>query len=371
MTPWQVLRSGRASQVALGYRFHHGPGVSVHYSTAAAAHAAHAAADSSRSFCLSREKLTLQQLNGRLASYLQQVQCLEAANQRLERQIQEELDRKCPRDLRELDGHLRTVSLLQDQINDCLSAQAQVKLLLLGAELTIFDFNTRCEKEREHRGRLEAELSNLRLLEEELRVHKLPELQSLLRDQTGQLMELQRQHQQDRQGLLAQVSGAVTVEMQRAESSDLIQQLDDLRQASVMVLDKNQNEHWFNSQVSVLGSPEVTFDPAEVVQAELVELRRTAAGLEEELTQLQTLNILLEDSGQEQAESFVLQLVVLQQRADGLCRDLDSALQAAAQQAADHHVLLDIKNKLETEILDYKRLLDGLSREGYEDLFSV
>uniref|UniRef100_A0A3B4XIR5 Uncharacterized LOC111649195 n=1 Tax=Seriola lalandi dorsalis TaxID=1841481 RepID=A0A3B4XIR5_SERLL len=365
MTPWQVLRSGRASQVALGYRFHHGPGVSVHYSTAAAAHAA---ADGSRSFCLSREKVTLQQLNGRLASYLQQVQCLEAANQRLERQIQEELDRKCPRDLRELDGHLRTVSLLQDQINDCLSAQAQVKLLLLGAELTIFDFNTRCEKEREHRGRLEAELSNLRLLEEELSVHKLPELQSLLRDQTGQLMELQRQHQQDRQGLLAQVSGAVTVEMQRAESSDLIQQLDDLRQASVMVLDKNQNERWFNSQVSVLGSPEVTFDPAGVVQAELVELRRTAAGLEEELTQLQTLNILLEDSGQEQAESFVLQLVVLQQRADSLCGDLDSALQAAAQQAADHHVLLDIKNKLETEILDYKRLLDGLGREGVSSL---
>lgn len=67
MTPWQVLRAGRASQAALGYRVHHGPRVSVHYSTAAAA------PDSSRSFCLSREKQTLQELNRRLASYLQQV----------------------------------------------------------------------------------------------------------------------------------------------------------------------------------------------------------------------------------------------------------------------------------------------------------
>lgn len=46
-----------------------------------------------------------------------QVQCLEAANQRLERQIQEELDRKCPRELRELDGYLRMTSLLQDQVS--------------------------------------------------------------------------------------------------------------------------------------------------------------------------------------------------------------------------------------------------------------
>lgn len=43
------------------------------------------------------------------------------------------------------------------------------------------------------------ELSNLRLLAEELQVHRLPELQMLLNDQTQQLMELQIQHQQVRQ----------------------------------------------------------------------------------------------------------------------------------------------------------------------------
>lgn len=118
------------------------------------------------------------------------------------------------------------------------------------------------------------------------------------------------------QGLLARVSAGVTVEIQRAESTDLIQQLDGLRQTSVMLLDKNQNEFWFDAQVdkhpqhavilrfsscktafhqvccvqvSALSSPEVTFGPPEVVQAELLELRRTATSLEEELTQLQTL----------------------------------------------------------------------------------
>lgn len=51
------------------------------------------------------------------------------------------------------------------------------------------------------------------------------------------------------QGVLAQMSGGVAVEMQSVGSSDLIQQLDELRQTSVTLLDKNQNECWFNTQV--------------------------------------------------------------------------------------------------------------------------
>uniref|UniRef100_A0A671WK44 Uncharacterized LOC115576412 n=1 Tax=Sparus aurata TaxID=8175 RepID=A0A671WK44_SPAAU len=368
MSPWQLLRASRATQAAVGYRVHHASGGSVHYSTAPVAADA---PDSSRSFCLSTEKATMQQLNSRLASYLQQVQYLEAANQKLECQIQEELDKKCPVELRELDGHLRTVSLLQDQISDCLSAQAQVKLQLLSAELTIFDLNVRTEKEHERRGCLEAELNDLRLLKEELQVHKLPEIQSLLNDQSQQLMGLQIQHQQDMQVVLSQMSGGVTVEMQPAETLDLIQQLDDLRHTSVALLDKNQNEHWFNTQVSMLSSPEVTFDPpaeSEVIQAELEELRRTAESLEEELRQLHSLNMVLEATGLDQNESFVEQLEVLQQRADSLCWDLDSVLQATAQQAADQQTLLDITTRLETEIQDYRRLLDGLSPKRVSSL---
>ncbi|KAK9534462.1 hypothetical protein VZT92_006906 [Zoarces viviparus] len=374
MAAWQLLRASRSrTRAGPGYRAgHHGPAAAVLYSSVLAAE--DETPDGSRSFCLSGQKASLQQLNGRLASYLQQVQRLETANQRLERQIQEQQDRKCPRELRRLDGYLSTVSLLQDQIGECLSALAQVKLQLLSAELTVFDLNARCEKERERGGGVEEDLNNMRLLEEVLKVHTLPELQTLLNDKTQQLMELHIQHQQDTQVLLAQGSGGVAVEMQSTGSSHLIQQLDDLRQTTVMLHDNNQNEFWFPTQASMLGSAEVTLDPpaaSEVVWAELEELRRTVATLEEELTHLQALNMELEASGPEQTESFLLQLVDLQQRADGLCRDLDSVLQAAAQQAADHQVLLDVKSRLETEIQDYKRLLDGPSRQGFSSLYST
>lgn len=67
----------------------------------------------------------------------------------------------------------------------------------------------------------------------------------------------------------------------------------------------------------------------------------------------------LESCGQQQMESCILQLQLLQQTADSLSRDLDSALQAAAQQAENHQELLDVKSRLENEIQDYRRLLDG------------
>ncbi|KAI9518014.1 hypothetical protein NQZ68_042006 [Dissostichus eleginoides] len=374
----QVLRAGRASHAGVAYRVHHGPGVLVHYSTAPAA----GAPDSSRSFCLSRERLSMQLLNRRLASYLQQVQSLEVANQRLECQIQEELDRKCPQELRQLDGHLKAVSLLQGQISDCLSAQAEVKLQLLGAELTIFDFSSRCDMERERRGSVEAELGDMRPLQEGLLLHTLPELHKLWRDLTQRLTELKRQHQQDTRGLLAQASGGVAVEMQTTGSSDLIQQLEHLRRAGETLLHQKQ---CYNTQVHqhlqhrpnqpkpkeeemyLLSSPAVTFDPragSEVVQAEVEELWRTAGGLEEELTQLQDLNMVLEASNLQQTESFDLQLVDLQQKADVVCRDLDSELQFAAQQAEEHQALLEVNSRLETQIEDYRRLLDASSIQG-------
>ncbi|XP_033958135.1 keratin, type I cytoskeletal 14-like [Pseudochaenichthys georgianus] len=355
----QVLCAGRASNAGVAYRVHHGPGVLVHYSTVPAA----GAPDNSLGFCLSTERLSMQQLNRRLASYLQQVQSLEVANQRLECQIQEQLDRKCPQELRQLDGHLKAMSLLQGQISDCLSAQAEVKLQLLGAELTIMKFSARCDKERERRGTVEAELGDMRLLQEGL-LHILPELHNVWRDLTEQLMELQRQHQQDKRGLLAQASGGVAVEMQTTGSSDLIQQLEHLRSAGETLL---HQEPCYNTQMSLLSSPAVTFDPraeSEVVQAEVEELWRTADGLEEELTQLQDLNMVLEDSSLQQTESFGLQLVDLQQKAYVLCRDLDSELQFAAQQDEEHQTLLEVNSRLETQIEDYRRLLDASSIQG-------
>lgn len=74
----------------------------------------------------------------------------------------------------------------------------------------------------------------------------------------------------------------------------------------------------------------------------------------------------LEACGLQQNDYFVEELAFLEQTVDGLCRDLDSLLQAICQQAADFDSLLDVKTRLEAEIQVYMRLLDGQSPLGYE-----
>ncbi|XP_068458000.1 uncharacterized protein [Clinocottus analis] len=339
----QLLRARGASRAGPGYRVHRGP------------------PDRRGSFC---QKEVLQQLNGRLASYLQQVQRLQTANQKLTRQIQEQLDRKCPGELRLLDADLRTVTLLQEQISECLSAQAQLKLQLLSAELNVYDFNVRCEKERERGGCVEAELSALRLLEAELQADALPALQTLLVDQTRHLMDLKEQHRQDTRGLLAQLSGGVAVEIRSTRSSDLLRQLDELRRTT-------RDESWITGRASMFGSAEAPPGrPAEpeaepeAVRAELREQRSTAAVLERELARLQAQSEASEACGARRAECFLQQLSALQRRADALCGDLDPVLRAATRQAAAHQELLHLNARLQAEILEYFRLLDGPSWPG-------
>lgn len=60
----------------------------------------------------------------------------------------------------------------------------------------------RCQKVREQCTQLEAELSDLGLLGEVLKVHSLPELQNLLNEQKQEKADLQTQHQQVKQSHL-------------------------------------------------------------------------------------------------------------------------------------------------------------------------
>ncbi|KAM7371400.1 hypothetical protein PAMP_008648 [Pampus punctatissimus] len=359
MTHWQILRASKASLVAPGYPLHHGHRVAVHYSTAAEALDGSAA---------STDKLTMQELNSRLALYLQQVHCLEAANQQLECQILQQLDRKCPGDLQHLDRHLQTLSLLRgqsvctacclvkDQLGiplpaDCSQSEEQCIVGQFSMSNQQAALNSGYEKEQEYRGGVEVELKDLKLLGEELMMHKLPELQKLLNSQTQQMMQMQIQHQQNVQGLLAQVSGGIAVNMQVVGSADLKLQLSQRRNVTLF-----DHDDRFTNQVTT-----VTFERPAVSEAAMVglnQLRGTAASMEQELMLLQSQNMHLECFGQQQMESSVEQLEFLQQREDGLCRDLDSALQAVTQQAVNYQDLLDVKNQLENEIQDYRHLLD-------------
>lgn len=74
-------------------------------------------------------------------------------------------------------------------------------------------------------------------------------------------------------------------------------------------------------------------------------------------------NEVLEASGMELEDTLDQDLLVLEEGEDLLCHDLNSLLQASAQQAEDHQILLGVKYQLENEIHDYRRLLEGLEQQ--------
>lgn len=74
-------------------------------------------------------------------------------------------------------------------------------------------------------------------------------------------------------------------------------------------------------------------------------------------------NEVLEASGMELENTLDHELLVLEEGEDLLYHDLNSVLQASAQKAEDHYILLGVKNQLENEIHDYRRLLEGLEQQ--------
>ncbi|KAK0144495.1 Keratin, type I cytoskeletal 27 [Merluccius polli] len=292
------------------------------------------------------------------------VQALEAANEMLEMQIKELLDRKSPSDLIKLDRHLDIVNMLHSQITKRQTVKAQTKLQLVSLVLEASDLSARLDVARGQSVHLQAHLEELRLLREQMRTHTLPGLCRLVSLHTQELTELQTQHLQDVQGLCSQVSGEISMQLLCAESSKLSHQLETFRDESLNVMmDKNQeqNNHWFNTQASMLTCKQEETQPSsrsEDFQTELTKLRVTKLMLEEELTKLQTQKIILEESDLSLTEGYRIQLAQLQQRADGLGQQLGSILPTMSKQAEEYQALLHIKSSLEREIEDYTTLLD-------------
>ncbi|XDV51855.1 hypothetical protein PO909_020656, partial [Leuciscus waleckii] len=86
------------------------------------------------------EKTTMQSLNDRLASYLEKVRCLEAANATLERQIHEYYEKKGPICQRDYSAYWNTIHCLKEKIGDATIHNANILLQIDNSKLAADDF---------------------------------------------------------------------------------------------------------------------------------------------------------------------------------------------------------------------------------------
>ncbi|XP_013374639.1 PREDICTED: keratin, type I cytoskeletal 15 isoform X4 [Chinchilla lanigera] len=308
------------------------------------------------------EKVTMQNLNDRLASYLDKVRALEAANGELEVKIRDWYQKQSPASPeRDYSRYFKEIEELRDKILAGAIDNSRVILEIDNARLAADDFRLKYEHELNLRQTVEADINGLRRVLDELTLAKT-DLEMQIESLNEELAFLKKNHEEEMKEFGSQLAGQVTVEMDAAPGVDLTRVLAEMREQYEAVAEKNRRdaEAWFFSKTEELNK-EVASN-TEMIQTsktEVTELRRTLQGLEIELQSQLSMKAGLESSLAETECRYATQLQQIQGLIGGLEEQLAQLRCEMEQQSQEYNMLLDIKTRLEQEIATYRSLLEG------------
>ncbi|XP_028255265.1 keratin 97 [Parambassis ranga] len=317
---------------------------------------------SDSSFSVSgNEKGTMQNLNDRLAAYLQKVRSLEAANAQLERQIREWYEKKTP-SVKDYSKYWVIIEDLRKKIGVATQDNARLMLQIDNARLAAEDFRIKFENEMAARMSVESDIAGLRKVLDELTMTR-SDLEMQVEGLKEELVYLKKNHEEELAALRSQVTtSSVNVEVDAKPQEDLSRILDDVRAQYEGVAEKNRREMeaWYKVKFDELNKQVVTStETLQSSKSEISELRRTLQALQIELQSQHSLKSALEGTLAETESRYSQQLRQLQAMVDSLENELSQMRADIERQAYDYQTLLDIKTRLELEIAEYRRLLDG------------
>ncbi|KAM9046392.1 keratin, type I cytoskeletal 12-like [Megaptera novaeangliae] len=312
------------------------------------------------------EKETMQNLNDRLASYLDKVRALEEANADLENKIREWYGTRGPGtgDPRSQNDYSKYYLLIEDLRNKIISdstANAQLLLQIDNAKLAAEDFRMKYENELALRQNVEADINGLRRVLDEMTLARA-DLETQIETLNEELVYLRKNHEEELQSFRAGGPGQVSVEMDAAPGVDLTSLLNDMRGQYEAIAEQNREdaEAWFTEKSGELRK-EISSNTEELQCSKSVvtDLRRVLQNLEIELQSQFAMKKSLEDSLAETEGDYCGQLSQARQLIGSLEEQLLQVRADAERQSADYQLLLNIKARLELEIETYRRLLDG------------
>ncbi|XP_075941630.1 uncharacterized protein LOC142950144 [Anarhichas minor] len=343
---------------------------------------------------------TMWGLNIRLKGFLEQVNRLQEANQRLEAQIADWSVRSTSRS-RDWSQQENTVKELRVQVGNLLMENAQLALQSDSMKSRAAVIQARCETEERNTGRLEQQVALLReskwkadqsstTLQADLR-HSMSDLQEMHQEfEVTRLLQLQRASSCD--ALLATATAAAVAGGKEEDGTgmELTQLLDRIRaqcdHGRLPVLGKR---HLGLGTVSnpppglvrpsrsgaaaaasrthggVLSEEEAAWTQVSLggvalreARTELAEARSQWHSLQVEIETLHALEKGLESSLQNTQRVYSSQLQDLSQVIAGLESELEQVRSGLATQRQRHSQLLNTKMRLEREIGTYRRLLE-------------
>uniref|UniRef100_G1TE79 Keratin, type I cytoskeletal 20 n=2 Tax=Oryctolagus cuniculus TaxID=9986 RepID=G1TE79_RABIT len=315
------------------------------------------------------EKMTMQNLNDRLASYLDKVRSLEQSNSKLEALIKQWYEANAPSGSRDFSAYYKQMEELQNQIKDAQSQNSQRVLQIDNAKLAAEDFRLKFESERAIRLAVEADLQGLGKVFDDLTI-KRTNLEVQVEELNNDLALLKKEHQEETDALRRHLGNTVNVEVDATPGLNLGDIMSEMRQKYEIMAQKNLQEakEQFERQTEAL-QQQVTVDTQELkgTEAQVTELKRTYQSLEIDLRSQLSMKESLEHTLEETKARYGNQLATIQGLLSSLEAQLMQVRSDTERQNNEYNALLDIKTRLEQEIATYRLLLEGEDVNNLEE----
>ncbi|XP_034762688.2 keratin, type I cytoskeletal 13-like [Acipenser ruthenus] len=314
------------------------------------------------SFSMSSSKETMQDLNARLAAYLDKVRSLESANGKLEKQIGG-WGKKQGESVRDASGYENVIAGLRARISAASLDNKKVALQIDNERLAAKEFKLKYKAELAVRNFFDFHTAGMQKVLRELTLSK-SRLELELEGLKEELVYLQMNHKEELLALHGQMQrgGSVNVEVNAASQQDLSRVLAKIRAQYEGIANKNhwEMEAWYKGKFGSLYQQEpYKAESLQPSKNEISELKHTMKSLQTELQYQHTMKSALEVTVAETEGSYGAQLSQLQVFIDRLEAELVQLRMDMERQGNEYKMLLDIKTRLEMEIAEYRRLLDG------------
>ncbi|XP_034095136.1 keratin 98 [Gymnodraco acuticeps] len=306
------------------------------------------------------EKATMQNLNDRLSSYLEKVRKLEKENEQLDKQIREFCQNKVHIS-HDYTSYFAIIEDLKDKIRFASRLNSKTVLDIDNAKLAADDFKMKYENELSMRLAVEADIVGLKRVLDEMNLARM-DLESQYEALKEELIMLKRNHEEELMLLRSQMGGQVNVAVDASPSQDLNLVMSEIREHYETMIGKNRKEleAWYQSKIAVVEQDVITHtETMTTTRTEIKDLKSCLQRLQIELQSHLSMKTSLEGTLAETQERYSAQLSGLQNRVTGLEAQLSQLYASIANNKQEYDMLLDLKTRLELEIAEYRRLLDG------------
>merc|ERR1739838_902164 len=306
------------------------------------------------------EKMEMQNLNHRLASYLDKVAILEKANFELEEKIKNwGIGRVV--EARDFSAFLIVIEEIRSKMMAAGTLIAELILEVDNTKLAVDDFRIKYESELGLRMSVDADIAGLKRMLGELALTKT-DLEMTLEGLKEEKEYMTKNHEEHLLAMRSSLTGQIHVEVDAAPAADLSVIMSDIREQYETSIAKSHKdaEAWFKTKAEAV--QQTVIESVEVIQTTSMEVKETKSTLMElelSLQALLSMKASLELSLAELEGRYGAMMMSLQASVVSLEGQLTRIHADTERTGQEYRALLDIKTRLEMEITEYRRLLEG------------